>query len=182
MQNWGQCWIVQDNRGRLDVLSPQPSISSLRFPPNKRDANHLIFSLRGPILPHSQFMWTSSRMGGGVPGQLQSHIFLATMGIWTRLSQREEPKVSFWRITGGEVSFRRGGHMNGCKAGAARLTLPWHGENLPENEDNSVESRVNKWREMVTRWTCFSCAGYPHLIGSPWCGTGATDPSFGPRC
>lgn len=34
--------------------------------------------------------------------------------------------------------------MNGCKAGAARLTLPWHGENLPENEDNSVESRVNK--------------------------------------
>lgn len=41
--------------------------------------------------------------------------------------------------------------MNGYKAGTVRLTLSWHGENLPQNEDNSEESRVrNEERQWLT--------------------------------
>lgn len=41
--------------------------------------------------------------------------------------------------------------MNGCKAGIVRLTLPWHGENLPHNEHNSEEHRVrNEERQWLT--------------------------------
>lgn len=41
--------------------------------------------------------------------------------------------------------------MNGYKAGTVRLTLSWHGENLPQNEHNSEESRVrNEERQWIT--------------------------------
>ena len=41
--------------------------------------------------------------------------------------------------------------MNGCKAGIVRLTLSWHRETFPQNEDNSEESRVrNEERQWLT--------------------------------
>lgn len=50
-----------------------------------------------------------------------------------------------------KISFLRGGYMNGFKAGIVRLTLSWHKENLPQNEDNSEESRVrNEERQWLT--------------------------------